>query len=104
MKKKKLTKEEKKALKATKKASGGKKVKFGIQAKLMLFIIPLMVVSFIAMTLIAYNTASDSIVAKTEDLLFAQTTVTAGDIENWVIKNQQIFERRYEKGVEAGSL
>ncbi|MBQ3559701.1 MAG: methyl-accepting chemotaxis protein [Agathobacter sp.] len=92
MKKKKLTKEEKQALKATKKASGGKKVKFGIQAKLMLFIIPLMVVSFIAMTLIAYNTASDSIVAKTEDLLFAQTTVTAGDIENWVIKNQQIFE------------
>ncbi|MBQ2900878.1 MAG: methyl-accepting chemotaxis protein [Agathobacter sp.] len=92
MKKKKLTKEEKQALKATKKASGGKMVKFGIQAKLMLFIIPLMVVSFIAMTLIAYNTASDSIVAKTEDLLFAQTTVTAGDIENWVIKNQQIFE------------
>jgi len=69
-----------------------KQVKFGIQAKLMIFIIPLMVVSFVAMTLIAYNTASDSIVSKTEDLLFAQTTVTAGDIENWVIKNQQIFE------------
>ena len=69
-----------------------KQVKFGIQAKLMIFIIPLMVVSFVAMTLLAYNTASDSIVSKTEDLLKSQTTVMASDIENWILKNQKIFD------------
>ena len=115
MKKQGMTKEEKQALAAEKKAqkaakkaekkagkksvkkSGkkettGKKAKFGIQAKLMIFIIPLMVVSFIALTMIAYNTAKDSIVSKTEDLLKSQTTVTAGEIEYWTLQNQQIFE------------
>ena len=86
MKKQGMTKEKKQAL------AVGKKAKFGIQAKLMIFIIPLMVVSFIALTMIAYNTAKDSIVSKTEDLLKAQTTVAASDIENWSQKNQKIFE------------
>lgn len=89
MKKQKLRKEEKGK---KKKAVSGRKVKFGIQAKLMIFIIPLMIVSFVAMTLIAYNTAKDSIVSKTEDLLKSQTTVAASDIENWIIQNQQVFE------------
>lgn len=89
MKKQKLRKEEKGK---KKKAASGRKVKFGIQAKLMIFIIPLMIVSFVAMTLIAYNTAKDSIVSKTEDLLKSQTTVAASDIENWIIQNQQVFE------------
>lgn len=89
MKKQKLRKEEKRK---KKKAVSGRKVKFGIQAKLMIFIIPLMIVSFVAMTLIAYNTAKDSIVSKTEDLLKSQTTVAASDIENWIIQNQQVFE------------
>lgn len=115
MKKQGMTKEEKQALTAAKKAEkeakkakqkvkpkvkkkakqtedSGKKVKFGIQAKLMIFIIPLMVVSFVAMTLIAYNTSKDSIVSKTESLLTAQTTIAASDIENWTLKNQQVFE------------
>ena len=51
-----------------------------------------MVASFVALTVIAYNTAKDSIVSKTEDLLRAQTTVAASDIENWNIKNQQTFD------------
>lgn len=105
MKKIKVTKEEKTAKKALKKAvkkekvskgkttrKNQKKVKFGIQLKLMIFIIPLMVASFVALTMIAYNTARDSIVSKTEDLLKAQTTVTASELENWMLKNQQIFE------------
>ncbi len=112
MKKQGMTKEEKLALAAEKKAakaakkaekkagkksakkakSNGQKAKFGIQAKLMIFIIPVMIVSFFGLTMIAYNTAKDSIVAKTEDLLKAQTTVTASEIENWMLKNQQIFE------------
>ena len=69
-----------------------KQMKFGIQAKLMIFIIPLMVISFVALTLIAYNTAKNSIVSKTEDLMQSQTTVAASQIENWTLKNQQIFE------------
>lgn len=120
MKKGKLTREEKQALAAEKKAAkavkkaekvagkqekkpkkgkkekqqkkSGGKMKLGIQAKLMIFIIPLMIVSFALLTLIAYNTARDSIVSKTEDLLKAQTTVTASEIENWILHKQQIFE------------
>lgn len=81
-----------KAPKVKKQKVQKKQKKFGIQAKLMIFIIPIMIVSFVALTLIAYNTARDSIVSKTEDLLKAQTTVTASDIENWIIKNQKIFD------------
>ena len=69
-----------------------KRLRLGIQAKLMLFIIPLMVASFVVLTVIAYNTAKDSIVSKTEDLLVSQTMVTASEIENWHIKNQQTFD------------
>ena len=115
MKKQGMTKEEKQALAAEKKAqkaakkaekkagkksakkdnaakSNGKKAKFGIQAKLMIFIIPLMVVAFVTLTMIAYNTAKDSIVSKTEDLLKSQTTVTASDIERWVAKHMRVFD------------
>ena len=118
MKKEKLTKEEKQALAAEKKAAkkaekaeqkkgkkdspkgkktkkqkkSGGKIKLGIQAKLMIFIIPLMIVSFAVLTLIAYNTARDSIVSKTEDLLRSQTTVAASDIENWMLGHQKVFE------------
>lgn len=68
------------------------KAKFGIRSKLMICIIPLMVASFVALTLIAYNTAKDSIVSKTQELLKSQTTVTASEIENWMLRNQQLFE------------
>ena len=98
MKKQNLTKEEKKLAKKARRtkvketAISGKKVKFGIQAKLMIFIIPLMVVSFVALTLIAYDTAKESIVSKTEDLIQSQTAVMASDIEKWSQNNQKVFE------------
>lgn len=90
MKKQKEKKSKEKAAKV-KKVKNRKQMKLGIQAKLMIFIIPLMVASFVALTVIAYNTAEESIVSKTEDLLRSQTTVVASDIENWYIKNQQTF-------------
>ncbi len=110
MKKEKMSKEEKQALVAKKKAEKAakkaeknaekkmpkvkakRKAKFGIQAKLMIFIIPLMIVSFVLLTAIAYNTAKDSIVSKTEDLIRTQTSVASSDIVNWVLKNQKVFE------------
>lgn len=91
MKKQKEKKSKEKAAKV-KKVKNRKQMKLGIQAKLMIFIIPLMVASFVALTVIAYNTAEESIVSKTEDLIKAQTTVAASDIENWHIKNQQTFD------------
>ncbi len=91
MKKQKEKKVRVKAAKV-KKVKSKKQFKLGIQAKLMIFIIPLMVASFVALTVIAYNTAKDSIVSKTEELLRAQTTVTASKIENWNLKKQQTFE------------
>lgn len=91
MKKQKEKKVKVKAAKV-KKVKNKKQFKLGIQAKLMIFIIPLMVASFVALTVIAYNTAKESIVSKTEDLLKAQTTVAASDIENWNTKNQQTFD------------
>ena len=91
MKKQKEKKVKVKAAKV-KKIKNKKQFKLGIQAKLMIFIIPLMVASFVALTVIAYNTAKDSIVSKTEDLLISQTTVAASDIENWMLGHQQVFE------------
>ena len=78
--------------KATRVKNPKKQLKLGIQAKLMLFIIPLMVASFVALTLIAANTAEESIVSKTQKLLISQTMVTASDIEKWYIKSPSTYE------------
>lgn len=68
------------------------KVKFGIRRKLMVFIIPIVVVAFVAVVLIAYNSSKGSIEGKTHKLLQSQAEMSANQIEAWKNRNLGILD------------
>ncbi len=59
------------------------KKKFGIRKKLMLFILPVVMLAFIAVIVIAYNFSKSSIEAKTQRLLKKEADESAANIEAW---------------------
>lgn len=63
------------------------KKKFGIRAKLLVFILPIIAISFITLTVIAYQSAQNSIKDKTEDLLESEANASANSILAWENKN-----------------
>lgn len=69
-----------------------KKVKFGIRAKLLVLLLPIVVTSFIALILIAYGSARESIEAKTVSLLEAEGQASANEIHAWSHENLATLE------------
>lgn len=67
------------------------KKKFGIQAKLMVFILPIVALAFIAVIVIAYNSSKNSIEAKTQKVLEKEATTSANSIEAWANTNLGIL-------------
>lgn len=67
------------------------KKKFGIQAKLMAFILPIVALAFIAVIVIAYNSSKNSIEAKTQKVLEKEAATSANSIEAWANNNLGIL-------------
>lgn len=57
------------------------KIKFGIRRKLMVFILPIVVISFFAVIYIAYSSSKSTIESKTQKLLEADAAANANSIE-----------------------
>ena len=60
-----------------------KKVKLGVRAKMMIFILPIVAMSFVLLILIAFFSSRTSIHEKTENLLEAEGKASANDILAW---------------------
>ncbi len=69
-----------------------KKVKFGIRTKLMVFILPIIIVSFGILVFVAYGSAKESIEAKTINLLEAEGQASVNEIQEWSKGNLTILE------------
>lgn len=66
--------------------------RFGIRAKLTLYLVPVIVVAFIAVIAIAYSSSRSSIQTKTEKLLQAEAMSSVNEIEAWENKNIGILQ------------
>lgn len=67
------------------------KVKFSIRKKLLFFIIPIIVLSFLMVVYISYSSSKSSIQSKTQALLKAEAKASANSIETWQQKNLAIL-------------
>ncbi len=67
------------------------KKKFGIQAKLMAFILPIVALAFIAVIVIAYNSSKSNIEAKTQKILEKEAATSANSIKAWANNNLGIL-------------
>lgn len=76
----------------TKESKGKKEKKFGIQAKLMTYILPAVAVAYIALVLIAINTAKSAITEKTVDLLEAEGKASSNEIQEWESGNLHVLD------------
>lgn len=63
------------------------KRKFGVQAKLLTFMLPIVAVAFVAIIMIAYVRSKATIAEKTESLLQAEGAKSAQQIATWEEKN-----------------
>lgn len=68
------------------------KRRFGVQAKLMTFILPIVAVAFVALTFIAFYVSKTSITEKTSALLQAEGQAGVNQIQIWESGNLAIFE------------
>lgn len=68
------------------------KVKFGIRKKLEVYILPIIIIAFLAVILIAYNSSKSSIEGKTQQLLKAEAGASANSIEAWMNRNLGILD------------
>ena len=68
------------------------KVQFGIRAKLMVLLLPIVIVSFSVLILIAYGSAKESIEAKTISLLEAEGQASVNEIQAWSEENLATLE------------
>lgn len=59
------------------------KIKFGIRRKLLMFIVPIVILAFGGVMLIAYNSSKASIERKTQKLLQSEAGMSANQIEAW---------------------
>lgn len=75
-----------------KQKSKQRKTKFGVRAKLMTFILPIVAVAFVVLIWIAYQSSKSSIQEKTEALLSAEGKAGANQIVAWESHNLSIFE------------
>lgn len=59
------------------------KKRFGVQAKLMAVILPLVATAFLALIFVAFSVSKDMITEKTEDLMEAEGTASVNQILEW---------------------
>lgn len=76
--------------------------KFGIQAKLMAYILPSVIVAYIALVWIAINTAKSAITEKSIDLLDAEAKASANEILAWESGNLQVLDTAINSMVHLG--
>lgn len=69
-----------------------KKKKFGIQAKLMIFILPAVAAAFILLILLAFQSFQLSIQEKTEKLMEAEGKAGVNEIDAWASKNLAVLD------------
>lgn len=68
------------------------KARFGIRAKLLIFIIPVVAVAFLALIMIAYNASKETIAEKTESLMQAEGEASVNQILAWENRNLGILD------------
>lgn len=68
------------------------KKRFGVKAKLMTFILPVVAVAFIALVFIAFYVSKDAIAEKTESLMRAEGAASANEIAAWENENLTTLE------------
>ncbi len=68
------------------------KPKFGIKQKLLLFTLPIILIGFVVVISIAYNSSKSSIKTKTERLLYSEASTSTYKIEAWAERNLGILD------------
>lgn len=69
-----------------------KQKKFGVKAKLLSFILPVVALAFVILIVIAYTTAKSSIAEKTTELLDAEGRASVNQIEVWETGNIAVLD------------
>ncbi|MCI7522196.1 hypothetical protein [Roseburia hominis] len=63
------------------------KARFGVQAKLMSFILPVVAIAFLILIMVAFSVSKASIREKTESLMDAEGTASVNQIASWQSDN-----------------
>lgn len=69
-----------------------KKKKFGVRSKLLVFILPIVIVGFLVLILIANSSSRNSLAEKTADLLEAEAETGVNAITTWQSENLSLFD------------
>lgn len=69
-----------------------KQKNFGVKAKLLSFILPVVALAFVILIVIAYTTAKSSIAEKTTELLDAEGRASVNQIEVWETGNIAVLD------------